>query len=107
MKWMERNEGGEVVRRRIERKEGERQPPHYLSLLLLHPSHYLSPSFLWHTPHYRSPSFLLIFLTTSLLLVYLCHFVLSILFLQISSSIPVSLLPHHYQEGERGSEEED
>ena len=25
MKWMERNEGGEVVRRRIERKEGERQ----------------------------------------------------------------------------------
>jgi hypothetical protein len=24
-KWMERNEGGEVVRRRIERKEGERQ----------------------------------------------------------------------------------
>ena len=23
MKWMERNEGGEVVRRRIERKEGE------------------------------------------------------------------------------------
>ena len=24
MKWMERNEGGEVVRRRIERKEGER-----------------------------------------------------------------------------------
>jgi hypothetical protein len=31
-----------------------------------------------------------------LLLVYLCHFVLSILFLQISSSLPVSLLPHHY-----------
>ena len=25
MKWMERNEGGEVVRTRIERKEGERQ----------------------------------------------------------------------------------
>ena len=25
MKWMERNEGGEVVRRRIERKEEERQ----------------------------------------------------------------------------------
>ena len=25
MKWMERNEGGEVVRGRIERKEGERQ----------------------------------------------------------------------------------
>ena len=25
MKWMGRNEGGEVVRRRIERKEGERQ----------------------------------------------------------------------------------
>jgi hypothetical protein len=24
MKWMERNERGEVVRRRIERKEGER-----------------------------------------------------------------------------------
>ena len=24
-KWMERNEGGEVVRRSIERKEGERQ----------------------------------------------------------------------------------
>jgi hypothetical protein len=24
-KWMERNEGGAVVRRRIERKEGERQ----------------------------------------------------------------------------------
>ena len=23
-KWMERNEGGEVVRRRMERKEGER-----------------------------------------------------------------------------------
>ena len=23
-KWMERNEGGEIVRRRIERKEGER-----------------------------------------------------------------------------------
>ena len=25
MKWMERNEGGEVVRRRIEGKDGERQ----------------------------------------------------------------------------------
>jgi hypothetical protein len=24
-KWIERNKGGEVVRRRIERKEGERQ----------------------------------------------------------------------------------
>jgi hypothetical protein len=35
-------------------------------------------------------------LTTSLLLVYLRHFVLSILFLQIFSSLPVSLLPHHY-----------
>jgi hypothetical protein len=42
----------------------------------------------------RPPYYLL--LTTSLLLVYLYHFVLSILFLKISSSIPVSLLPHHY-----------
>jgi hypothetical protein len=44
--------------------------------------------------HHHHPYYLL--LITSLLLVYLCHFVLSILFLQISSSIPVSLLPHHY-----------
>jgi hypothetical protein len=43
---------------------------------------------------HRHPPYYLLF-TISLLLVY---FVLSILFLQISSSIPVSLLPHppHY-----------
>jgi hypothetical protein len=41
--------------------------------------------------HHHPPYYLL--LTTSLLLVYHYHFVLSILFLQISSSIPVSLLP--------------
>jgi hypothetical protein len=45
-------------------------------------------------PHHPPPYDLL--LTTSLFFVYLCHFVLSILFLQISSSLPVSLLPHHY-----------
>jgi hypothetical protein len=64
---MERNEGGEVVRRRIERKEGE-SPPSFLSI---HPPHYLSPlshphylSPLSH-PHYLSPSFLSVILTTS------------------------------------------
>ena len=56
-------------------------PPHYLSLLLLHPSHYPSSSFLWHPPHYRSPSFLSILLTTSLPHSYQ------------SSSLPLSLLP--------------
>jgi hypothetical protein len=62
---MERNEGGEVVRRRIERKEGTTSlPPSsgillttallpssqssslLLSLIPIHPPHYLSPSFL-------------------------------------------------------------
>jgi hypothetical protein len=44
-------------------------PPHYSSLIPLHPlPHYLSPSFLSiHHPHYLSPSFLsVILLITSL-----------------------------------------
>jgi hypothetical protein len=80
MKWMERNEGGEVVRRRIERKEGERSsslllsllallflPP--LSLLPLPPTHCLSPSFISTLLLTTSPpSFLSIhFITTYLL----------------------------------------
>ena len=64
------------------------------SVFLPSPSSLLTlPNYLLRR-HHHPPYYLL--LTTSLLLVYLYHFVLSILFLQISSSIPVSLLPHHY-----------
>jgi hypothetical protein len=74
-KWMERNEGGEVVRRRIERKEGttslpSSSPSYSLPLSLLHlnpPPHYFSSLIPLHPlPHYISPSFLSVIITTSL-----------------------------------------